>query len=142
MLDLGGYVLEVDSERTRKTYLEIEKGGAESCGCSSCRNYLALPTSLPEEVLRFFLMAGIDMKKDAEVYEQGEVSPEVRSYGGEFYFFGSVIAEPKDEQYLSKNFRYTFTRPTPLAQEQFRNEEALCFCFNAELPWILGNESA
>jgi len=142
-IELGDYVLEVDSERTKSTYLEIEKGGAESCGCSYCRNYLAsLPESLPEEVLHFFSKAGIDPKKDAEVYEQGEISPGVRSYGGEYYLWGSIVSEPKREQMLSKRFQFAFMQPSPLAQDQFHSEGSLCFYFNTELPWVLENESA
>lgn len=142
-IELGDYILEADSERTKRTYFEIGKGGAESCGCSYCRNYLAtIPQALPAEVLEFFSKAGIDPMKDAEVYEQGEVSPGVRSYGGEYCFWGSVVSEPKKEQVLSKGFQFAFKRPSPLAQEQFRSEEALCFYFNAELPWVLENESA
>ncbi|HVK56455.1 MAG TPA: hypothetical protein VM532_15690 [Burkholderiales bacterium] len=140
-VEIGDYVLDIDPERTRKTYLEIEKGGAESCGCSYCRNYLtAIPEALPEEVLQFFSKVGIDLKKDAEVYEQGEMSPGVRSYGGEYYFWGTVVAEPKKEQRLSKGFRFAFMRPSPLAQKQFQSEGALCLYFNTELPWVLENE--
>jgi hypothetical protein len=141
-IELGEYVLEVDTERTRKTYSEIEKGGAEICGCSGCKNYLAVLTdSLPKEVELFFSKAGIDPKKNAEVYEQGEVSPGVRSYGGEYYFWGAVISEARTEQVLSKNFRFVFMQPSPLAQEQFKSEGSLCFYFTAELPWVLESES-
>ncbi len=142
-LDLGGYVLEADPARTRKTYLEIGKGGAEECGCSYCRNYLAvLPSALPEQVLSFFSAAGIDVRKDAEIYEQGEVSPGMRSYGGEYYLWGSVVTEPIGEQTLPNGFRFAFTKPTPLAQEQFKSEGALCFYFTANLPWVLKGERA
>ncbi len=138
-IELGDYILEVDSERTKRTYLEIVTGGAESCGCSYCRNYLAtLPQALPDEVIEFFSIAGIDPKKDAEVYEQGEVSPGVRSYGGEYYLWAAIVSEPKKKQVLSKGFEFAFMQPSPLAQEQFRSEGSLCFFFNAELPWVIG----
>ena len=142
-IELGDYVLEVDPERTERTYREIQKGGAESCSCSGCKNYLAaLPESLPKEVILFFSKAGIDPKKDAEVYEQGEVSPGIRSYGGEYYLWGAITSEPKREQVLNNNFRFAFMKPSPLAQKQFRSEGALCFYFHAELPWVLESESA
>lgn len=140
---LGDYVLEIDPERTKNTYAKIEKGGAEKCACSYCRNYLAtLPTAFPKEVEQFFSEAGIDPRKDAEVYEQGEVSPGVRSYGGEYYLWGAIVSEPKKEQILNNGFRFAFTQPSPLAQEDFRKEDSLCFCFIVDLPWVLENERA
>lgn len=140
---LGGYVLDIDVERTRNTYRTIEKGGAESCGCSSCRNYLsALPDALPKELLRFLSEAGIDVRKDAEVYENGEVSPGIRSYGGEYYFWGSIVAEPKKEQIFANGFRFAFTGPSPLVQDEFRSQGAICCCFDGNLPWLLKDEDA
>ncbi len=137
-IELGDYVLEADSERTKITYRDIVTGGAEGCGCSYCRNYLAtLPQALPNEVLAFFAKSGIDPRKDAEVYEQGPISPGVRSYGGEYYLWGAVVVEPKKKQVLSKGFEFAFVPPSPLAQEQFRGEGSLCFHFDAELPWVL-----
>ena len=142
-IELGDYVLEVDPERTKATYRQIEKGGAETCGCSGCKNYrAALPESLPKEVVLFFSTAGVDPTKDAEIYEQGELSHGVRSYGGEYYLWGTIVTEPRKEQVLSNNFRFTFMQPSPLAQKQFRSEGALCFYFTAELPWVLDSESA
>ncbi len=141
-LELGNYVLEVDSERTKNTYLEIQKGGAEICGCSYCQNYIAtFLKSFPDEVLHFFSYAGVDPHKDAEIFEQGEVSPGLRSYGGEYYLWGSIISESKKEQVLNKGFQFVFKQPSPLAQDQFRNEKSLCFYFITELPWVLDDES-
>ena len=142
-IQLGDYVLEVDSERTKSTYIEIEKGGAETCKCVGCKNYVAaLPGSLPDEVLQFFYSTGIDPKKNAEVYEQGEILPGIHSYGGEYYLWGSIVSEPKREHVLSKGFRFAFMKPSPLAQKQFRNEGALCFYFNAEIPWVLARDAS
>ncbi|NTV10580.1 MAG: hypothetical protein HGA47_07375 [Zoogloea sp.] len=100
----------------------------------------ALQQALPSEVMRFFAAAGIDPRKDAEVYEQGEIAPRVHSYGGEYYFWGEIVSQARREQVFPNGFRFVFMQPSPLAQEQFKNEGALCFYFTAEIPWVLGNE--
>jgi hypothetical protein len=142
-VSLSDYVLDVDVEKTRSTYCMINKGGAESCGCSYCRNYLsALPNALPKEILQFFAETGIDPRKDAEVYEHGEISPGVRSYGGEYCFWGSIVSEPKTERVLEQDFRLAFTAPSPLAQDEFRSEGALCLCLTGNIPWVLTDEEA
>ena len=140
-IEVGDYVLEVDPIKTKNTYQSIKCGGAKTCGCTYCLNYLSvIQKAFPPPVLAFFSQAGIDIQKDAEVYEQGEILPGIRSYGGEYYLWGSVISEVKKEQILGKGFSFTFMQPTPLVQEQFKKAGALCFMFNAELPWVLDNE--
>jgi hypothetical protein len=142
-IEIGKFVLEVDSERTKRTYLEIQKGNAERCGCVYCRNYLAaFEQCFPDEVLKFFSNAGIDPKKDAEVYELGEIATGIRLYGGEYYLWGVIITKPNGKQVLSKRFKFEFSQPSILAQDQFQSEGSLRFEFNAELPWILVNENA
>ena len=141
-IKLGNWIINADVERTRETYATIKKGGCVKCGCSYCRNYIAsLSNVLPAEVMEFFVESGIDPKKDAEVYEMGEVSSGVRSYGGEYYLWGEIVSKPKEETIINNNFTFCFTKPSPLAQEVFRNEGALCFLFNAEVPWVLPDES-
>lgn len=137
-IEIAGYLLDIDVERTKATYTQIRQGGWESCNCSYCRNFgAALPNAFPPEIQDFFLKAGIDINKDAEVYEFGEVSPGILHYGGEYYLWGKVIKEPSQEIKLPNEFLIAFIPPTPLAQKEFDSDGALCFNFTGYIPWVL-----
>ena len=137
-IEIAGWVLDIDVKRTKATYAQIQKSGWETCGCQYCKNFGAsLPDTFPKEIQDFFFKAGIDMSKDAEVYEYGEVSPGILHYGGEYYLWGKVIQEPDKENKLDSGFGICFTQPTPLAQEEFSAEGSLCFLFEAHIPWVL-----
>ena len=137
-IEIGGWVVSVDAERTRATYASIAKGGWENCGCTYCRNFGAVVLkSFPPKVLAFFAQAGIDPLKDAEVYEFGETSPGVRSYGGEYYFWGRIEQDAAGELQAEPKFQVTFTLPSALVQPEFRADGAASFVFSADLPWVL-----
>jgi hypothetical protein len=136
--ELAGWLVSVDAERTRATYASIAKGGWEACGCTYCRNFGAVVLkSFPSAVLAFFRQAGIDPLKDAEVYEFGESSPRVRSYGGEYYFWGRIEKDAPGELQSKPKFQVTFSSPSALVQPEFRADGAICFLFSADLPWVL-----
>lgn len=137
-LEIGGYLLEVDSNATREIYGKISKGGSEECTCNYCKNYLAAIDSVfPKEVEDFFLSAGIDRTKDAEVYEFCEETPGIHHYGGEYYLLAKVLTHPKMPAKLGENFNFTFTEPSPLAQDEFRIGGSVCFTFDTMIPWKL-----
>jgi hypothetical protein len=49
------WILDCDVEATRAGYETISVGGAESCDCAGCRNFLAQRDSVyPAEVLNLF----------------------------------------------------------------------------------------
>ncbi len=137
-IKFAGYLLDIDVERTKATYAQIKQGGSQQCVCIYCRNFLAaIPTAFPQEILKFFEQSGIDIYKDAETYEYGEVSPGTLHYGGEYYLWGRVIKEPSYEIKLSNEFLIAFILPSPLVQKEFDSDGALCFNFTGHLPWVL-----
>ncbi|HNH88300.1 MAG TPA: hypothetical protein PLX46_02680 [Thiobacillaceae bacterium] len=139
---IAGWTVLADPEHTRATYSEMSMGGSQKCGCDGCRNFqLVRNSAFPPEVIQFFEVAGIDITKDAEVYEYGEIAPGIHSYGGEYYFLGKIIKQPSGEVSLQPGFRFVLTTPSPLMPPNFRGEESLCFLFEAELPWVIGNGS-
>jgi len=135
--EIAGWLVSVDTERTRTTYESIAKGGWEICGCAGCRNFGAVVRrGLPPEVLAFFRGAGIDPLKDAEVYELGKTSSGMRAYGGEYYFWGKV--EKASGELSSKpKFRISFASPGALVRPEFRAKGAVRLLFDTALPWVL-----
>ncbi|WMW81832.1 hypothetical protein RF679_05995 [Undibacterium cyanobacteriorum] len=83
----------------------------------------------------------IDPSKDAEVYVLDTIDDQRLIYADEYYFFGDVIARtqvveksafPQDGTQLEIDIR----APSPLAQEEFKQEGALCLYFEVELPCV------
>ncbi|MFZ1676849.1 MAG: hypothetical protein WAT91_06230, partial [Saprospiraceae bacterium] len=59
---------EVDILSTVKTYENLSGGGADTCECYDCKNYVAYRENVyPDEVLQLFNKLGIDYRKDVEV---------------------------------------------------------------------------
>src|SRR5258708_5745822 len=55
------WILDCDVEATRAGYETISAGGAESCDCAGCRNFLAQRDSVyPAEVLNLFDELGVN----------------------------------------------------------------------------------
>ncbi len=139
-VEIGGIKVEVDPDRTRAVYEAIAMGAAQECGCAYCRNFRALGTTpFPAPVLGFFRCAGIDVNRPAEAYEFNETKPGKHLYGGEYYFFGSAPLTDGLGLNLSGAFDFTFTRPSPLAQNDFQVDGAVCFSFVVELPWVIAD---
>ncbi|GHT91131.1 hypothetical protein AGMMS49545_06370 [Betaproteobacteria bacterium] len=135
---LGKLSLEPDADATRRIYASIESGGAERCGCAYCRNFLAqLPDVFPDEVLAFFEQCGIDVRKDTEVYNFGEVRPGHHSFGGEYYFICKALPSV-DADSLPNGFQFTVMPQTPLVPQQFKDIPGVrCLNFIYEIPWVL-----
>ncbi|MEG3906117.1 hypothetical protein [Microcoleus sp. Pol17_C1] len=136
---IGGIEVQVDRDRTRATY-EALRPSMYVCECAYCRNFRALGlTPFPDAVLAFFEQAGIDPLQPAETYESSATEQGKHLYGGEFYFFGE--APPKDGSVLGPSgpFDFTFTKPSPLAQDKFHVEGSVRFSFLVELPWVIAD---
>ena len=140
VIAIGDNTIEVDADRTRLTYRAIAAKAAEQCSCAYCRNFKALGTSpFPSEVLEFFEFAGIDPAQPAETYQYNETEPGKHLYGGEYYFFGTAPLTDGSGLDTSGSFAFTFTKPSPLAQDDFRAGGAVCFSFIVELPWVIAD---
>lgn len=139
IVEIRGIAVSVDPVRTQATYAALG-ASAYTCPCAYCLNFRALGSSpFPDAVLAFFAQAGIDPEQPAETYEYGETAPGKHLYGGEFYFFGEAPLTDGSGLDTSGPFDFTFTKPSPLAQEQFHVEGAVCFSFIVELPWVISD---
>ena len=140
IIEIRGLSVAVDPDRTRDTYQSIAATSPYQCSCAYCVNFRALGTSLfPQDVLAFFAGAGIDPAQPAETYEYNETEPGKHLYGGEYYFFGKAPLTDGSGLDPSGAFDFTFTAPSPLAQQEFRVEGAVCLSFIAELPWVIAD---
>lgn len=84
---------EVDRELTRQTYESISVGGADSCVCNVCKNYVICRDKVfSEEIKRLFDDLGIDYKKEVEITCFGKMPDGLHQIGGWFHFKGRLMS--------------------------------------------------
>lgn len=131
------WVLDCDVEATRAGYQTISQGGAESCNCAGCRNFLAQrDAAYPPEVLNLFNELGVNYKRDAEIYHTARLEPDVHLYGGWFHFVGNIVTQPTGPTTLN-NFTIDFIPNNALAIKAFENQPLVQIEITVKLPWVL-----
>lgn len=84
------WVFEIDKLQTKALYETIDMGGAESCVCGSCKQFIELrETIFPDEIKTLFNNLGIDITKDYEVCDYG-TEEDGHHYNGWFHFVGKI----------------------------------------------------
>ena len=137
-LTIRGVSVVVHVDATRATYAEIAETDKEYCQCAYCQNFRALGTSaFPQDILDFFSRASIPIGCFAEVYEFHETRPGYHLYGGEYYFWGKAPFAGN----TACDFSFEFMPVSPLVQDQFFKDDAVCFNFLVELPWVITDTS-
>ena len=80
-----------DRAETERAYSQAQQGGAEACGCETCRNYAAARDRvLPESFVSFLRSLGVDPSKEGEAYHMAQVAPGKHHYGGWYHFVGDL----------------------------------------------------
>ena len=91
MKSFGEWKYTVDRETTEKAYSDTSIGGAGTCDCSFCRNFIAARDKVfPGGCLDMLKQLGIDATKDGEVYHLGAEKPGSHQYGGWYHFVGTL----------------------------------------------------
>lgn len=133
------WIFECDPDCTRDVYALISGGGAETCGCTICRNYLAQRQPIfPREIMQLFDQTGIDPKKDAEIYHMTK-DRQGHYYGGWLHFIGK-IKEKSGSQQVAPDFLVNFAEKGDLAHEALAGEPLIQVDFYTHLPWVLDEE--
>ncbi len=147
-LKLASWDILYDYEATVEAYAQIERGGAEVCGCCHCRNFLQVhETVYPRGFRDFVRSLGIDCAKEAEVYQVARLSPGLHLYHGCFYFVGRISRTEDNSEASSKpaasdehDFNWFLTGTGALAQEVFKGQPLVEVMFEARVPWVLQEE--
>ena len=131
------WIFDCDVEATHARYETLSAGGAESCHCAGCQNFLAQQESVcPAEVLNLFDRLGVNYKRDAETYHMARLEPGLHLYGSWFHFVGSIIKEPIGPATLN-NFTIDFVPNNALAAKAFENQRLVQIEITVKLPWVL-----
>lgn len=131
------WILDCDVEATRAGYETISQGGAESCNCSGCQNFLAQRDSIyPAEVVDLFDRLGVNYKRDAETYHTARLAAGVHLYGSWFHFVGAMAKEPIGPATLD-NLTIDFIPHNALAAKAFENQPLVQIEITVKLSWVL-----
>lgn len=139
---------EVDKALTVETYSRVAKGGAESCLCSDCENYIQNREKVfPEEVKSLFSDLGIDYNKEVEILSYQILPNGLHHIAGWFHFKGKLIEgknckkdiENEVSQIeltdIGNNFSIGFCEQNSLTF--FENKEELIQIeFETYIPWV------
>jgi len=150
------WVLQVDREATLKAYAATPAGGADTCECLYCKNFVAArEDASPMEFRALLEKLGIDYRKDAEVYELSPDGSRVRSYSGWFHFVGSIVSVDGHEvqrptkppqigvdlwvprEQINDTFGITFCLKSDLSHAAFEGHDLVQVEFDTEVPWVL-----
>jgi hypothetical protein len=90
-MQFGDWEFTCEIHATAAAYSRQEAGGADTCSCNGCRNWVCVRDRVyPAAFLAFLDSVGIDPAKDGEVYHTGQFAPGEHHYGGWFHFVGSL----------------------------------------------------
>jgi hypothetical protein len=136
-----GWIFECDAEATRQAYGNSPLGGAEECGCRTCRNFVAArPEIYPVEVLQLFNRLGVDPQREVEVYHLGRLDSGLHLYGGWLHFIGRILKQPDAPEKLNDHFTIDFLEKSDLAADVLRNHPLVQIELTMEIPWMLKSE--
>ena len=91
-LRLGDQLVRYDRDATLAAYAQLPQGWAEECGCSTCRNFIAVRAQAFPDAFRTFLSElGIDANKEGEAIYYGPIEDNLHFCGGWFYLVGELI---------------------------------------------------
>ena len=131
------WILDCDVEATRAGYETVSAGGAETCGCAGCRNFLVQRDSVYlGEILNLFNELGVNYKRDAETCHTSRLEPGLHLYGSWFHFVGAIVKKPIGPATLN-HLTIDFIPHNALAAKAFENQRLVQIEITVKLPWVL-----
>ncbi|MBN9393356.1 MAG: hypothetical protein J0I20_35320 [Chloroflexi bacterium] len=145
-VEIGGWLLEVDKERTAETYQKLSK---IECSCRYCLNYVKAYEYFPPTIKAFFEQFGIDPRKDAEVYTFQDDGDPIYDYYGFYHFVGRILRLPDSNIYspetpvrdiaaiqIFEDFRVSFNTENALVPKDFPRPTVQLEFERLALPWL------
>lgn len=143
-MQFGEWEFTCDRSTTVDAYSRATAGGADTCTCNGCRNFVLVRDRVyPQSFVAFLESVGVDPHKDGEAYHTGEISPGNHHYGGWFHFVGS-LGKTGDfpEVEMAPGFRVSLCRRHAPALPPLKDFSLVQVEFQVErVPWVLAGES-
>jgi hypothetical protein len=138
-LELPGWRVLYDTAATRAVHARLPTGGADSCSCDPCRNWvLSRARLVPAELQVLLDRLGIPLDRDAEIYHNARLESGLHSYGGWYHFVGRVLSGEREASphVPFGQFAVFFHSSPALLPEAFAGQPVVQLEFDAELPWL------
>lgn len=150
VFEFGGYILDIDVEKTRDFYLSADKI-TDGCNCQGCRNYVKWASALCAEPKYTLERMGILLEKTPEVYVNCLNDDSSLFYGGFYHICGTIIQGKKlwkeisekarifdDDAFipLTKEYQVAFTKEVHLLEKGFP-APVIQMEISANIPFVL-----
>ena len=140
MATFGQWQFECDPEATQIAYSRVVHGGAETCTCIGCRNFIAARSRVfPPAFLAFLATLGVDPLKDAAAYHNARLAPGRHDYGGWYHFVGKLTVDGDFEVVdFGNGFTACLCAATAPRLETLEGLPVVQLEFHSEaVPWML-----
>jgi hypothetical protein len=134
-----------DYHATAAAYARAVAGGADTCSCNGCRDFVLVRNrTYPKTFVAFLESLGIDPSKDGEVYHTGEMTPGNHHYGGWFHFAGSLEKTGDFAAVeMERGFNVYLCRKSAPEVPALKGLSLVQVEFQAEcVPWVLDETSS
>jgi|SRR5665213_1807991 len=138
-LELPGWRIRYDRAATQAAHADIPFGGAESCTCEPCGNWVSNRAILmPSGFITLLETLGIPPNRDVEVYHNGRLEVGRHLYAGWYHFIGTVeFGEQEASPFVEfGSFQVFFHSRPALLRDTFRGLPVAELAFSAEVPWL------
>jgi hypothetical protein len=159
-VDVSGWTVEADPVATRQAHDSMAVGAPESCGCSTCRNFVAgRSRAYPEAAASLFDGLGIRSDRESQLGGAIELGDGFFLYHGFFHFVGVLVDGPAalvdvralpdkgaftkgtvarlEFKELQPPFRLALHTKRDLADAAFGALPLVQLEFETQLPWLL-----
>ena len=152
IIKFNNWLFSIDVEANISAYNNCPQSGADECPCDDCQNYARFRANIPDEIIQFFHQAGIDPRKESEVWRAARNENGQHLYLGWYHFKGKMIEGEDCKQMLgptsftdklepiTPTFGIGFTKGN--APSIFVDKTNLVQIeFSTIIPWVLGHDS-
>lgn len=136
-IELGGNELSFDAEAARAAYRLFVP---HVCDCAGCRNfYAARDRFFRKSSIDLFARLGIDVNKEAEIYDIGPIpsEPGYVRYGGWFHLVGEIVNSGAPVE-IESGLIVWFSSKLALVPQAFAGLRLVQLEIEARAPWVLG----
>ena len=138
---LDNHRIEYDRSATAEAYRRMPKGGAESCGCEPCQNWvLTRQRLMPSAFVSLLDRFGVSPDRDAEVYHNCRLDSGLHDYGGWYHFVGRMSGATSwirnFEGAALEPFEIRLRDQHDIVSDAFAGCSIVQLDFHAIVPWL------
>ena len=141
--DIAGFHLSIDREATRAAHAGRARGGAETCDCDACRNFLAQAPerAWPPAAVELLDALGLAPRRDTEVTRLARAADGRHEYVARWHLVGTIERAPlgAEDDLLPApgGLRLCFRAGGELVPEELAGGPVLELDLGLALPWSI-----